>query len=438
MSGAFDRLRGEFAGASARITSPTRGGHTVGRVESSRSTASDSEPMLDVGAVYREHFDYVFTNLRRLGVPPAALEDACHDVFVVVHRRARSYDHRCAMRTWLFGVVRRVAADVRRSGGRHRRRLDALRTIASPPVVLDDAIADRRLVQDFLDALDEGKREVFILVELEEMTANEVAATLQINPNTAAARLRAARRVLAERLAADGDLDRELRLLAAARAPERAPAETRTRVWAGLAPLVVPAAKASVLVGLGWAAAIVVATTAIVGATSTPEPTRVAARRLAIEPPPPVEPTAVASAMPVVAAPIVEPAPTPVLVPATAAPVQRAAPRPPPTKRAPTPTRTPTDADLRAETELAGRVLRETDPARILALVDEYRRTFAQGFYADRLSARRIEALCRTGKHALAQTESTALAKRQPALAKKALAKCDAFHEPKTARPSSG
>jgi RNA polymerase sigma-70 factor, ECF subfamily len=402
---------------------------------------------LDVAAVYREHFDYVLTNLRRLGVPVTALEDACHDVFVVVHRRARSYDHRCAMRTWLYGVVRRVAADVRRNGTRHRRRLDAVRMIASPSAVLEDTIADRRLVQEFLDALDEGKREVFILVELEEMTANEVAATLHINPNTAAARLRAARRVFAERLAAQGNAQHELRLLAAARTPEHAPSETRARVWAGLAPLVVPAAKASVLVGLGWAAAIVVATTAIVGATSPPPPAPVALHRIEIETPPPVQPIAAAVVAPptiVAPPPIVEPPtiaapPPPVLVPATAAPAPRTVARPAAARTEPAPTtRTPSDAELRAETELAGRVLRETDPAKILALVDEYRRTFAHGFYADRLSARRIEALCRTGKPALAQAEHAALAKRQPALAKRALAKCDANHEDAKPRPSSG
>ncbi len=399
--------------------------------------------MLDVGAVYREHFDYVFTNLRRLGVPDAALEDACHDVFVVVHRRARSYDHRCAVRTWLYGVVRRVAADVRRSGGRHRRRLEAARSVAAPAVVMDDAIADRRLVQDFLDALDEGKREVFILVELEEMTANEVAATLRINPNTAAARLRAARRVFAERIAAEGD--HELRLLAAARTLERAPSETRTRVWAGLAPLVVPAAKASVLVGLGWAAAIVVATTVIVGATSSPERAPIAVRHLEIEPP--AEPIAAAVEIPpapvvaaatIVAPPsVLAPSPPPLLVPAM--PVQRA-PVPREEKEPTSPPVQPThsDADLRAETELAGRVLRETDPARILELVDEYRRTFGAGFYADRLSARRIEALCRTDERTLAQTEHAILAKRQPALAERALTKCDADHEPTPPRPSSG
>jgi len=403
--------------------------------------------------VYREHFDYVFTNLRRLGVPSAALEDACHDVFVVVHRRAGTYDHRCAMRTWLYGVVRRVAADVRRSGSRHRRRIDAVRAVAARPVATDDVVADRRLVQDFLDALDEGKREVFILVELEEMTAAEVAQTLQINANTAAARLRAARRVFAERIATTAE--HELEILAAARAPERVDASVRARVWAGLAPIVLPAAKASLLVAAGWAAALVVATAAIAGAVDV-EPVAmepiVHARREVVAPAAraepatraePTEPQVVAST--IVPEVVVPSAPAPVLVPARPKPVDRPPPRAParpdPQDR-PSPSATvpqaATDAALRAETELAGRVLRATDPPEILALVDEYRRKFGSGFFADRLAARRIEALCRTNRRALAQTEHAALARRQPALAKKAMAKCDGDHESVPPRPSSG
>ena len=44
-----------------------------------------------------------------------------------------------------------------------------------------------------LDELDDEKREVFVLAELEEMTIPEIAEVLGINVNTAYSRLRAAR-----------------------------------------------------------------------------------------------------------------------------------------------------------------------------------------------------------------------------------------------------
>src|SRR5262245_30718822 len=43
------------------------------------------------GALYREHFDFVFRNLRRLGVPSEATDDALQEVFCVVLRRIDDY-----------------------------------------------------------------------------------------------------------------------------------------------------------------------------------------------------------------------------------------------------------------------------------------------------------------------------------------------------------
>ena len=55
------------------------------------------------------------------------------------------------------------------------------------------AEALRRLAL-LLGALDEPKREVFVLFELEQMSAPEIAEALGINVNTVSSRLRAARR----------------------------------------------------------------------------------------------------------------------------------------------------------------------------------------------------------------------------------------------------
>jgi RNA polymerase sigma-70 factor (ECF subfamily) len=47
-----------------------------------------------------------------------------------------------------------------------------------------------------LDGLDEAKREVFVLAELEELSAPEIAQALGINLNTVYSRLRAARQTV--------------------------------------------------------------------------------------------------------------------------------------------------------------------------------------------------------------------------------------------------
>jgi RNA polymerase sigma-70 factor (ECF subfamily) len=51
-----------------------------------------------------------------------------------------------------------------------------------------------RLLHRLLDALADDKRVVFVLAELEQMSAPEIAAAIGVNVNTVYARLRAARR----------------------------------------------------------------------------------------------------------------------------------------------------------------------------------------------------------------------------------------------------
>ncbi len=70
---------------------------------------------LDFEAIYDEHFDFVFRNVRRLGVPDAHVDDAVQEVFLVVHRRLAEFEGRSSVKTWIFGVLARVAADHRRS-----------------------------------------------------------------------------------------------------------------------------------------------------------------------------------------------------------------------------------------------------------------------------------------------------------------------------------
>ena len=52
----------------------------------------------------------------------------------------------------------------------------------------------RTFLVRLLQELDQDSREVFVLAELEEMTAVEIGEVLQLSPNTVSSRLRAARR----------------------------------------------------------------------------------------------------------------------------------------------------------------------------------------------------------------------------------------------------
>jgi RNA polymerase sigma-70 factor (ECF subfamily) len=171
-------------------------GHGVGvaRAAPSSLAATPPDPVLDFDALYTDHIAFVWRNLRRLGV--LALDDACQDVFLVVHRRMADLPA-TNVRSWLFGILRRVAADHRRT--LRRRGAVPIDAVAEPPAPANPPDA-RLIVHRILDQLDDDKREVLVLAELEQMTAVEIAAAIDVPVNTVYSRLRAARQAF-ERLA---------------------------------------------------------------------------------------------------------------------------------------------------------------------------------------------------------------------------------------------
>lgn len=130
-----------------------------------------------------------------MGVSTLHIDDVVHDVFLVVRRRLPDFDPRRSVRAWLAGITRRVVGHLRRKLARERRRLRALpdpEPVRSP----HDAVQDKdaaRLMERFLDALDVDKRVTFVLMDIEGLTAREVAEVCRTNPRTVYSRLRAAR-----------------------------------------------------------------------------------------------------------------------------------------------------------------------------------------------------------------------------------------------------
>lgn len=159
----------------------------------------------DLPALYETWVDFVWRSLRRLGVAEASLDDAVQDVFLVVHRRLGDFEGRSSPKTWLFGIALRVARDhrrtARRRGGLELLPADLPDGGASPFDALDRKRALGTL-DEALGHLDDDRRAVLVMMEIEEMTAPEVAEVLAIKLNTVYSRLRLARRDLDAALAA--------------------------------------------------------------------------------------------------------------------------------------------------------------------------------------------------------------------------------------------
>lgn len=196
-------------------------------------------------ALYRRHFELVWSLTGHFGVPTGARDDVAQEVWMTIHRRLTAIDSGASTRAWVAAITRNVALHHHRTHARRSRKHEAL-----SHVVLDrtmpDALEQRTTIDRSLGQLDDEQREVFLLVAVEELTGPEVSEILGIPVNTVYSRLRLARARLARIVTSLEDERRIARTL-----HERPTAATQHRIWVLLAlepmrPVVVPHATSSV------------------------------------------------------------------------------------------------------------------------------------------------------------------------------------------------
>jgi len=167
--------------------------------------AAAASPRPAFAEVYDAHFKAIWLALRRFGVWDRDLEDAAHDVFIVVHRRLADYDPSRPLRPWLLGIAARVASEYRRKS-QHRHEVvsedveaESSRLPTFTPahgVRADRALDDkerRELLHRALDTLDFDRRTVLVLHDIEGHAMPDIALALEVNVNTLYARLRQGR-----------------------------------------------------------------------------------------------------------------------------------------------------------------------------------------------------------------------------------------------------
>lgn len=167
----------------------------MGDAISTNVLLATSEPAIVFADVYREHAAFVWRSVRRLGVRPGDVQDACQEVFLVVHAKLGEF-HGGSMRAWLFAIAVRVAADYRKRSFVKREATgddvpeQAVDETQTSAIERQEALG---VLDTILASLDDDKRTVFILFELEQMPMQEVASAVGCPLQTAYTRLHAAR-----------------------------------------------------------------------------------------------------------------------------------------------------------------------------------------------------------------------------------------------------
>jgi RNA polymerase sigma-70 factor (ECF subfamily) len=136
-------------------------------------------------------------------VPAAEVDDATQRVLIIAVKRLTDIAEG-SERSFLYGTAIRVASTLRRSASRRRKNLGALRNETQAVSSMPDDEFERRealaLLDEALSSLPDDLRRVFVLCEIEEIPAREVALLEDIPAGTVASRLRRARDAFAARL----------------------------------------------------------------------------------------------------------------------------------------------------------------------------------------------------------------------------------------------
>jgi len=149
------------------------------------------------------YFDFIWRALKRMGVREGDVDDLLQRVFLTAARKLDQM-RPGAERAYLYAIAAREASHARRT---YRRRgeesSDTALAEKSTGGLRPDEQVDResakRLIAGVLDEMEEELRMVFVLFEVEEMTAAEIAELLQIPIGTAKSRLRRAREIFADK-----------------------------------------------------------------------------------------------------------------------------------------------------------------------------------------------------------------------------------------------
>lgn len=171
-----------------------------------RQEPREQLPAVAVSPTFAElfdaHFVFVWRTARRLGIPESGLDDVVQETFMVAYRRREDFEGRSSIKTWLYGIAFNVVRAHRRElGVKYPAALNAEQR-ADPGLLADggdgphESAAKReaaRFVDRFLRDLQEDQRDVFVLAELEQLSAPAIATVLGAPLNTVYSRLRLAR-----------------------------------------------------------------------------------------------------------------------------------------------------------------------------------------------------------------------------------------------------
>ena len=158
---------------------------------------AEAVPLMSPRELFQTYAAFVWRTLRYHSVADRDLDDVSQEVFVIVFRKLADFQPTGSQRAWIYGICIRVAKDYRhRAHNRHEILVDQVTddVLGGAPNLEPERRAQQRQLDAVLQRLDEDKRAVVVLHELEGLPMTEVAELLEVPVKTAYSRLAAARK----------------------------------------------------------------------------------------------------------------------------------------------------------------------------------------------------------------------------------------------------
>ena len=154
--------------------------------------------------IYQEHAPALFRFLILLTGSEIETKDTLQEIFIRLAQAPRLLEGISAPHSYLFRLAHHLVIDRHRRDSTRRlyenRAGNELRAVTDPEPSSGDEAWLRKTLAASLDALPPEQKAVVLLKVWEDMTFTEIAAILEISPNTAASRYRYALDKLRDRL----------------------------------------------------------------------------------------------------------------------------------------------------------------------------------------------------------------------------------------------
>jgi RNA polymerase sigma-70 factor, ECF subfamily len=175
--------------------------------------ARDSRP-LDLAELYRLYSRSVARWAYLLGGPKVDPEDVMQEVFIVAHKQLPNLQNQDHLSVWLYRATHNVVRNMRRKEKARavfRGAMETAGLTADPGPTPSTQVEQRQThagVYRILDQMSEKYRTVLILFELDGLSGEEVAQTLDVKVATIWVWLHRARADFLRRLEADPERER--------------------------------------------------------------------------------------------------------------------------------------------------------------------------------------------------------------------------------------